>query len=204
MVYVSSTIFCLLFSLASANTTLDGSTPTLYDREDVDSLTNSSRARAAFEPRAFAFFPAGTDRPDGFVQFDFTSETVSRIEVRLGNFPEGKGPFSYHVHTDPVPGVILDPAKDCMAAKTHLDPAKRGETTPCASKEPETCQVGDLSGKFGTVSGDIKPNQIFREVYQDNSLSWARASPAFFGNRSVVIHQASTKARLACANILFM
>lgn len=159
-------------------------------------------ARQAFEPRAFAFFPSGLDRPDGFIQFDFTGEQASRIEVRLANFPENRGPFSYHIHEAQVPALVTD-IKDCAQAKAHFDPLGRGETSKCDAKDPNSCQAGDLSGKFGQISGEIKTSQEFREVYQDVSLNWNRASSHFFGNRSVVIH-AADKTRLACSNILFL
>lgn len=163
----------------------------IYDRE-----------AAAFEPRAIAFFPAGLNRPDGFIQFDFTGETAARIEVRLGNFPENKGPFTYHIHQEQVQALVQDPAKDCPGAKTHLDPFNKGEKHVCDPKAPEACQIGDLAGKYGAVSNDIRNFQIFREVYQDTFLSWNRNSGSFFGNRSVVIHQKENNARIACANIL--
>ena len=159
-------------------------------------------AQRSFEPRAFAFFPSGLERPDGFIQFDFTGEQSSRIEVRLANFPEGKGPYSYHIHELQVPALVTD-VKECAQAKGHFDPMARGETNKCDPKDPANCQAGDLSGKFGAISNEIKPTQEFREVYQDVSLNWSRQSTHFFGNRSVVIH-AADKTRIACSNILFL
>ena len=50
----------------------------------------------------------------------------------------------YHIHAKPVP---VD--GNCTAAEAHLDPYARGEDPPCNSKQAATCQVGDLSGKYG-------------------------------------------------------
>ena len=57
-----------------------------------------------------------------------------------------QGPFGYHIHDQPVP-------KDgnCNATLAHLDPYGRGPTPPCDSAKPETCEVGDLSGKHGKI-----------------------------------------------------
>jgi hypothetical protein len=51
------------------------------------------------------------------------------------------------------------PAENGTCADTggHLDPYKRTDTPPCESSLPQTCEVGDLSGKYGVlVGGDVK------------------------------------------------
>jgi hypothetical protein len=50
----------------------------------------------------------------------------------------------YHIHEKPVSD------GDCNATGGHLDPTKRGESPPCDSSDAADCQVGDLSGIFGT------------------------------------------------------
>jgi hypothetical protein len=54
----------------------------------------------------------------------------------------------YHIHAYPVPS-----DGNCTGTLAHLDPYIRGESPPCDPTEPQTCQVGDLSGKHGTING---------------------------------------------------
>ena len=53
----------------------------------------------------------------------------------------------YHIHDQPVPA-----NGNCTATAAHLDPYIRGEIPPCDNTHPETCQVGDLTGKHGNVT----------------------------------------------------
>ncbi len=41
---------------------------------------------------------------------------------------------------------------NCSATLAHQDPYIRGEIPPCNATAPETCQVGDLSGKHGNIT----------------------------------------------------
>jgi len=52
----------------------------------------------------------------------------------------------YHIHDEPVPA-----SGNCTQTLAHLDPFIRGEDPPCDASAPETCQVGDLSGKYGKI-----------------------------------------------------
>ena len=53
----------------------------------------------------------------------------------------------YHIHDQPVPA-----DGNCTATAAHVDPYIRGEIPPCDNTQPETCQVGDLTGKHGNVT----------------------------------------------------
>lgn len=53
----------------------------------------------------------------------------------------------YHIHEKPIPE-----DGNCTAAGAHLDPYKRGEVPLCNPDEPQTCQTGDLSGKYGNAT----------------------------------------------------
>lgn len=114
----------------------------------------ASTGGKAFDPRGLAFFQpaqvinASALRPEGFIILDYTGDNSAHIEVRLTNFPSGKGPFSYHIHEHRVPEEISEPAVQCMQAKGHLDPEKRGETTPCDTRNRSTCQVGDVRNSY--------------------------------------------------------
>jgi len=54
----------------------------------------------------------------------------------------------YHVHARAVPA-----DGNCTETGGHLDSYLRGDTPPCDSTAPQTCEIGDLSGKFGLVPG---------------------------------------------------
>ncbi|KAJ9326575.1 hypothetical protein DTO027B5_189 [Paecilomyces variotii] len=115
------------------------------------------------------------------------------VEIRANfwGFPD-EGPYQYHIHEAPIPA-----NGDCAAAGPHLDPYKRGETPPCDIDAPESCQVGDLSGKHGPIW--IAPGEAFVVKYTDFFLSTSPANPAYFGNRSIVLHTANGT-RLNCGN----
>lgn len=73
--------------------------------------------------------------------------TGVRFKVSFSGVPTAGGPFMYHIHEKPVPA-----DGNCTATGAHLDPYKRGEVPICDASKPETCQTGDLSGKFGNVT----------------------------------------------------
>ncbi|RDA89235.1 hypothetical protein CP532_0589 [Ophiocordyceps camponoti-leonardi (nom. inval.)] len=114
------------------------------------------------------------------------------FKVRFNNVPQEGGPFLYHVHVNAVPS-----DGNCTATLAHLDPYNRGEDPPCDSSRPETCQVGDLSGKHGKAN--TTSSGSFSADYVDRFLSTSPESNAFFGNRSFVFHFAN-KTRITCAN----
>ncbi|KAK1515371.1 superoxide dismutase [Colletotrichum abscissum] len=138
------------------------------------------------------FFKAGS--MTGNVRGTITAMTARdgngvELTVEFSDLPTEGGPFAYHLHTDPVPE-----DGNCTKALAHHDPFIRGEGTPCDASRPETCQVGDLSGKHGSVAGDH-----YRQTYVDRYLSIVQGPGSFFGNRSFVLHFAN-KTRIACAN----
>ncbi|KAL8868432.1 MAG: hypothetical protein Q9174_004998 [Haloplaca sp. 1 TL-2023] len=133
------------------------------------------------------------------------------FSIELSGFPDASlGPFSYHIHDQPVPA-----DGNCTATRAHLDPYKRGPMPPCDSTQLQTCEVGDLSGKYGRI--DLAGKQIdsahpeelrtnkantFTASYTDLYLSTMEGeTESFFGNRSVVFHQANST-RIACANFV--
>ncbi|KAL6802351.1 Cu,Zn superoxide dismutase-like protein [Trichoderma sp. SZMC 28012] len=111
-----------------------------------------------------------------------------RFRVQFENFPKSGGPFMYHIHEEPATN------GNCTSTLAHLDPYHRGETPACDATKPESCQVGDLSGKYGKITSDP-----FVAEYFDLYTSLSPDNPAFFGNRSIVVHYAN-KTRLTCAN----
>ncbi|EAQ92701.1 hypothetical protein CHGG_00936 [Chaetomium globosum CBS 148.51] len=115
-----------------------------------------------------------------------------RFTLKLSNLPTTGGPFSYHLHVDPVPE-----NGNCTATLAHLDPYIRGEATPCEKSSPATCQVGDLSGKHGAITPDAEG--AFEATYVDLYASTLEGIGAFFGNRSIVFHHPN-KTRISCAS----
>lgn len=117
------------------------------------------------------------------------------VAVNFTGFPSeaSYGPFVYHIHAMPVPA-----DGNCSATMGHLDPTDRGEYYPCNVAAPDTCQVGDLAGKHGNIT-----MTNFVAQYSDAFLSTDPSSPAFFGDKSVVIHTENTT-RITCANFMMM
>jgi hypothetical protein len=85
---------------------------------------------------------------------------------------------------------------NCTATGAHLDPYLRGEAPPCDASAPETCQVGDLSGKHGDIPTD---QDAWETSYVDLYASTVEGYEGFFGNRSIVFHYPN-KTRITCAN----
>ncbi|TID21458.1 Cu/Zn superoxide dismutase-like protein [Venturia nashicola] len=113
----------------------------------------------------------------------------TNFQINFAGLPTSGGPFGFHIHVNPVAD-----DDNCSSTLGHLDPFLRGEAIPCTASRPETCQVGDLSGKYGKANGTTYMASFF-----DPYVSLKEGMGAFFGNRSFVIHFAN-KTRIACAN----
>ncbi|KAH8710038.1 superoxide dismutase, partial [Phaeosphaeriaceae sp. PMI808] len=111
------------------------------------------------------------------------------FSLMVRGLPNEGGPFSFHLHDQPVP---MD--GNCTGTKAHLDPYQRGQAPACDMSMPQTCEVGDLSGKHGKIEG-ARVSKNFMDKY----AALVPGIGAFFGNRSIVIHYANST-RLACAN----
>ena len=101
--------------------------------------------------------------------------------------------IAYHIHQKPVPA-----NGDCAGTGAHLDPYYRTESPPCNPKSPATCQLGDLSGKHGAITAS-ESSSSFQKLYTDNFLSSQPGALSFFGNRSLVVHNAKG-VRINCGN----
>ncbi|KAI7249845.1 hypothetical protein KC343_g3793 [Hortaea werneckii] len=131
-----------------------------------------------------------SDNPEGKVYSAVFPQPTSTSVVTIGSAPNGSadvtvnlnglpqpGPLSYTIHDNPV-------ASDgsCDDVGGIFNPYHASTTAPCNADRPETCMVGDLSGKHGNATA---PG--FTQSYNDNFLSLVPNTPAFFGNRSLVI-----------------
>ncbi|PLN84373.1 superoxide dismutase [Aspergillus taichungensis] len=114
-----------------------------------------------------------------------------KVFARFTGLPDGE-PLKYHIHVNRVPE-----DGNCYATGGHLDPYKRTDTPPCDINAPETCEVGDLSGKHGPIWA--ANGESFDILYTDYFISNEAGSPAFFGDRSLVVH-AADNTRLNCGN----
>ena len=138
--------------------------------------------------------------------------------VSFINIPATNGPYIYHIHQSPVPA-----NGNCTGTGPHLDPENRGEKPPCDPTQPQQCQVGDLAGKHGKADLTSLSAQsvlffqgtsgmaIMRSNgtnqacvrYLDLYVSSVLGDPAYFGNRSVVVHDGAGT-RLTCANFTLL
>ncbi|KAF3016745.1 hypothetical protein E8E14_004447 [Neopestalotiopsis sp. 37M] len=139
-----------------------------------------------------AFFTAGS--LDGNVKGSITVKSGPNgvgvdYVVSFSNLPKEGGPFPYHIHQSAVPS-----NGNCTATGAHLDPFVRGEDPVCNSTFPQTCQVGDLSGKYGKITSDP-----FEATFHDEFGSLNIGSNASIQDRSFVVHFAN-KTRITCAN----
>ncbi|KAI0596264.1 superoxide dismutase [Biscogniauxia sp. FL1348] len=114
-------------------------------------------------------------------------------EVSFSNLPTEGGPFTYHLHVNPVPE-----DGNCTSTLAHLDPFIRGEEPACDPTSPQTCQVGDQSGKYGKITSDP-----FTATFHDDFTSLTEGVGSYFANRSFVIHFAN-KTRISCANFAIL
>ncbi|KAL2796086.1 superoxide dismutase [Aspergillus keveii] len=114
-----------------------------------------------------------------------------QVEVLIGGIPENQA-LNYHIHQYRVPE-----DGNCYATGAHLDPYGRGQTPPCDITQPQTCEVGDLSGKHGPAWAP--PGEDFRATYLDFFLSNTPGEPAYFGDLSWVVHGPNS-VRLSCGN----
>ncbi|KAK3394075.1 superoxide dismutase [Podospora didyma] len=199
-----STSLSLLFAVAGtrvvAQTPSSSSAaagPTTGQLGDAAPVTNNPPGvvlRAVFPEKAFttSLFPDGGNIKGEVIAISSPDGDGVLFQVKLSNLPKTGGPFSYHLHVDPVPA-----DGNCTKTLAHLDPYIRGETPVCDKSAPATCQVGDLSGKYGAIP---ETSDTFSAVYLDKYASTLEGIGAYFGNRSIVIHQASTKARITCAS----
>lgn len=50
---------------------------------------------------------------------------------------------------------------NCNKTLAHLDPYQRGQKPDCDAGEPQTCEVGDLSGKHGKIEGTNVQDRMY-------------------------------------------
>ncbi|PSS27887.1 hypothetical protein M430DRAFT_72970, partial [Amorphotheca resinae ATCC 22711] len=185
-----SALAATLLACVSAQTTTEPVTGTLGNATVVNNNPVGVVYEATLPTREF-FNP---EDPRGNIKGSISATANPNgvgvsFKVSFSNLPTSGGPFLYHLHAFPVPS-----DGNCTKTLGHIDPFLRGETPPCDPTLPQTCQVGDLSGKHGHITSDP-----FEVSYTDDYASTLAGLGSFFGNRSVVLHFANTT-RITCAN----
>ncbi|KAI1430159.1 superoxide dismutase [Xylaria sp. FL1777] len=170
-----------------------GATQVLHQLGDAVVVTNNpvGKQAVAVFPRQ-PFFTSGSLH--GNVKGSVKASTGAKgvgvdFEVTFSNLPKEGGPFTYHVHVNPV-----DASGNCTNTLAHLDPFIRGEDPACNSSSPATCQVGDISGKYGKITSDP-----YKAKFHDDFTAMREGPGSYFLNRSIVVHFAN-KTRITCAN----
>ncbi|XP_023224241.1 uncharacterized protein LOC111625338 [Centruroides sculpturatus] len=127
-----------------------------------------------------------------FSQQDFSDPTEAKVEIRgLDGLASG-----YHVHMVPVPISKEFPCTD-DSVYGHFNPFNINVSLgPAAGVgSVDQYEVGDLSGKFGTLDGKDEERNIFHDInlplHGKNSII----------GRSVVIHKKERNFRWACGSI---
>ena len=92
-----------------------------------------------------------------------------KFTVHFSGLPATGGPFMYHIHQKPVPA-----DGNCTATGARVDPYHYGEDKTCDASQPEICQTGDLSGKYGKFA-----TQEFPTEYTDLYSATLPSDPAF-------------------------
>ncbi|KAI1972575.1 Cell surface superoxide dismutase [Cu-Zn] 4 [Ophidiomyces ophidiicola] len=115
-------------------------------------------------------------------------------DVDMSGFPSTGGPFLYHVHASSVPA-----DGNCTGTLAHLDPFQRGEVPGCNSSAPQTCEAGDLSGKYGRIPGPGNFKANYLDLYTTNVPGLG----SFVGNLSIVVHWAN-RTRVNCGNFTLL
>lgn len=117
------------------------------------------------------------------------------MRLDLTAYRGDEGPFKLSLYEAPVSG-----NGKCDGAKNVLDPFQRGDKPGCDKKKPQTCQVGDLTGKHGEIpkfQGVISVKQSFQDLY----LSFKKEEKSFTGRSSVIVRNAKGN-KIACGNIM--
>ena len=133
-------------SLGDAQTVEDNPIGAVYVAELPDSSTNTVRgsvvAQAQPDGKGVLFQVSVSNMPSSGGPFCKYQRRLTRRMVRMALLTRPV----YHIHAFPVPS-----DGNCTGTLAHLDPYIRGEMPVCDSTQPATCQVGDLSGKYGKI-----------------------------------------------------
>jgi Cu/Zn superoxide dismutase len=164
----------------------DGSAPTVVTQPDSGVVSRVATAAVADFSSTSA--SAGVYGQITFSQATPTSATTVRVKL-VGTLGTGKDFGQWHIHQYPIqPG---NPAGQCDVSATGGHYTPLGITGTCDPNQPKTCELGDLSGKFGH----------FNSSYIDSTYVDITISVQDIIGKSLVIHDLREQ-RWVCANIV--
>ena len=125
---------------------------------------------------------------------------ATMVYSRLSNAISMSSNHNWHVHSAPV---AFDDIS-CASALGHYNPrivnTDGNYSLLCSGLTPMSCEVGDLSGKGGTLDF---VNNLGRSLYTDTDLPYTLMQGISIANRSIVLHEANKgPQRIACGNII--
>jgi Cu/Zn superoxide dismutase len=123
-------------------------------------------------------FKASVISDDLKALFEFNNYGTVSLQGISGFKPESSF-YQYHIHEKPV-----GPDGDCNSTGKHFNPTNINYMlTP---PNYDTFEVGDLSGKYGFLQGNLL-GSIEPRIYTDSTLAfWGESA---WINRSIVIHK---------------
>ncbi|KAH8151583.1 uncharacterized protein LAJ45_04205 [Morchella importuna] len=148
------------------------------------------------EPKAYVAGFSGV--VEGSVKFTSTGGGAGvSIDYKLFVPNNLLGPFSYHIHENPVPA-----DGNCAGTGGHFDPFKpNSPRTGCDRSKSWTCEIGDLSGKLYPFPQSTTDSPSLTATLRDPWISVIPGNAAFIGGRSIVVHNIN-KDRIGCATLV--
>ena len=125
------------------------------------------------------------------------SNNATLVYSKLFNTVPASINHNWHIHSNII-------SSGCSSAEGHYNPSDISTdgnySTLCSIETPAQCEVGDLSGKGGTLNF---VNNFGRILYTDTNLPYTPKNGATIANRSIVVHERdSGPKRIACGNIV--
>ena len=184
---------------------LSSSSRSIAGRSIVIHHANGSRWVCASIGYSSSVVRTGIVRLEGSVRGSVVFRQASgsndtSIMMRLF-YSQPLGSLTYHVHENHVLGNTANIGDRCAASGGHFDPLNASSSlnysSECSVASSELCEVGDLSGKHGSLSA---VSGRFLNVFLTDTYLPLSGVNSIIG-RSVVFHNSSGN-RIACSNIL--
>eukprot|EP00158_Paraphelidium_tribonemae_P005474 Partr_v1_DN27362_c0_g1_i2_m46654 putative superoxide dismutase len=129
------------------------------------------------------------------VSFFAAANGTAMVQVEANGIPFDGNPYSYHVHQNPV-----DETGDCSTTGSHYNPFSivYGTVSYGTTNQYDTFEIGDLSGKFGTLVGSVGGVIPFASFV--DPLLRLNGQLVNIISRSVVVHGSGSV--WSCGNIM--